>query len=50
MFQALWSMSSIENFLLGTPRGGNVGKKGVGGASKKDEIWNDGVYMRDLHH
>ena len=50
MFQALWSMSSIENFLLGTPRSGNVGKKGLGGASKKDEIWNDGVYMRDLHH
>ena len=58
MFQNLWSISSIENYLLVVPHGGNVGQKGLRGAPqkdeswipKKDEIWNDGVYMRQLHH
>jgi len=51
MFQALWSMSSIENWLLGSPRG-NVGKKGLGDTPKKD-ISYEGKYMWhmwQLHH
>jgi hypothetical protein len=44
MFQALWSMSSIENYLFGSSRGSNVGKKGLGSAPKKG-ISNDGMYM-----